>query len=49
MLAGVLVPLALIAAVTACRRDHRSFRLAAWFIAGWLLIYLMLSIVAWNR
>lgn len=49
LLAGVIIPLALLIAVAYCKRDHRYILLTVLFIAGWLLAYLVLTLIAWNR
>lgn len=49
LFAGVIVPVALVFAVLYCRRDYKYYRAAAWFIAGWLFFYLLLTIAALSR
>lgn len=49
LLAGVIFPVTLLLAVLYCRRDYKYFRFAGWFIAGWMVLYLFLTIAAWIR
>jgi len=44
--AGFIVPAALITSLAILRRQHKSFKMNLVFVIGWLIVYLVLSVMA---
>lgn len=49
LIAGVLVPISFIIALLMARKNFRYFRHALWFTYCWLIVYAILTTIAWLR